>query len=70
MVAAIAKANVVSPSGNMTLGDRYPIVPTHAIVTKPAELADVPHRTAAPGSTSSLNTTRPGSRSAARSAVR
>jgi multidrug efflux pump subunit AcrB len=44
VVTAIAKANVVSPSGNMNLGDAYPIVPTNAIVTKPAELADVPLR--------------------------
>ena len=49
VVAAIAKANVVSPSGNMSLGDSYPIVPTNAIVSKPAELADVPLRSEAAG---------------------
>lgn len=49
VVTAIAKANVVSPSGNMNLGDSYPIVPSNAIVTKPAELADVPLRSDAAG---------------------
>ncbi len=49
VVAAIAKANVVSPSGNMNLGDSYPIVPSNAIVTKPAELADVALRPEAAG---------------------
>ena len=49
VVSAIAKANVVSPSGNMNLGDSYPIVPTNAIVTKPSELADVPLRSEAAG---------------------
>jgi multidrug efflux pump subunit AcrB len=50
VVSAIAKANVISPSGNMILGDSYPIVPTNAIVGKPAELADVPLRSMAEGS--------------------
>ena len=50
VVSAIAKANVISPSGNMNLGDSYPIVPTNAIVGKPAELADVPLRSEAQGS--------------------
>jgi multidrug efflux pump subunit AcrB len=49
VVSAIAKANVISPSGNMNLGDSYPIVPTNAIVGKPAELADVPLRSEAQG---------------------
>jgi multidrug efflux pump subunit AcrB len=49
VVSAIAKANVISPSGNMNLGDSYPIVPTNAIVGKPAELADVPLRSTAEG---------------------
>ncbi len=49
VVVAIAKANVISPSGNMNLGDSYPIVPTNAVVGKPAELADVPLRSAAQG---------------------
>ena len=49
VVSAIATANVISPSGNMRLGDIYPIVPTNAIVGKPAELADVPLRSEARG---------------------
>ena len=50
VVATIAKSNVVSPSGNMTLGDNYPIVPLNAVVGKPTELADVPIRSAKQGS--------------------
>lgn len=49
VVSAIATANVISPSGNMNLGDSYPVVPTNAIVGKPAELADVPLRSEAKG---------------------
>lgn len=47
VVETIAKSNVVSPSGNMILGDLYPIVPMNTVVGKPAELADVPIRSAA-----------------------
>lgn len=49
VVAAVSKANVISPSGNMNLGDSYPIVPTNAIVGKPAELADVALKSDAQG---------------------
>ncbi len=49
VVQTIAKSNVVSPSGNMILGDLYPIVPMNTVVGKPAELADVPIRSAAEG---------------------
>jgi multidrug efflux pump subunit AcrB len=49
VVETIAKSNVVSPSGNMILGDLYPIVPMNTVVGKPAELADVPIRSAAEG---------------------
>ncbi|MFM2171021.1 MAG: Multidrug resistance protein MdtC [Verrucomicrobiota bacterium] len=49
VVQTIAKSNVVSPSGNMILGDLYPIVPMNTVVGKPAELADVPIRSAADG---------------------
>ena len=49
VVTAISKANVISPSGNMNLGDSYPIVPTNAIVGKPAELADVALKSDAQG---------------------
>ena len=31
---AIAKANIISPSGNMRIGDRYPIVPMNRVVAK------------------------------------
>src|SRR3990172_9003478 len=32
IVQAMTQANTISPSGNMNLGDRYPIVPVNAIV--------------------------------------
>ncbi|MGB8169038.1 MAG: efflux RND transporter permease subunit, partial [Chthoniobacteraceae bacterium] len=44
IVTAIAQANTVSPSGNMTLGDKYPIVPVNAVVKNIQDLAAVPLR--------------------------
>ncbi|WP_068092900.1 efflux RND transporter permease subunit [Novosphingobium rosa] len=44
VVGAIAKTEVVSPSGNIALGKQYPIVPTNAIVTDAKELEAVPLR--------------------------
>jgi len=44
IVNAIAAANAISPSGNMTLGDRYPIVPANAIVKSIKDLEGVPVR--------------------------
>ena len=38
VVQALAKGNTISPSGNMNLGDKYPIVPVNAIVTNVKEL--------------------------------
>jgi len=49
VVEAISKTNVVSPSGNMNLGDRYPIIPANAIVRQPSELADVAVQTGEKG---------------------
>lgn len=45
VVTAISAANVVSPSGNINLGDRYPIVPVNAVVRNIHELETVPIRT-------------------------
>lgn len=42
IVQALAKGNVISPSGNMNLGDKYPIVPVNAIVSNIKDLEGVP----------------------------
>ena len=42
VVKALAQGNVVSPSGNMNLGDKYPIVPVNAIPANPKDLEAVP----------------------------
>jgi multidrug efflux pump subunit AcrB len=44
IVQAISQANTVSPSGNMNLGDRYPIVPVNAQVRNIRDLEGVPLR--------------------------
>jgi len=42
IVQAIAKGNPISPSGNMNLDGKYPIVPTNAIVSNVKDLEAVP----------------------------
>jgi len=44
VVAAIAGANTISPSGNVQLGDRYPMVPVNAVVKDIKDLEAVPIR--------------------------
>ena len=44
IVQAIAQANSISPSGNMILGDTYPIVPVNAVVKNIKDLEAVPLR--------------------------
>ncbi|MBN8246837.1 MAG: efflux RND transporter permease subunit, partial [Verrucomicrobia bacterium] len=44
IVTAITHANLVSPSGNMNLGDRYPLVPVNAVVRNLRDLEGVPLR--------------------------
>jgi multidrug efflux pump subunit AcrB len=44
VVAAIAGANTISPSGNVQLGDRYPMVPVNAVVRDIKDLEAVPIR--------------------------
>jgi multidrug efflux pump subunit AcrB len=44
IVQAIAQANTISPSGNMNLGDLYPIVPANAQVRNIRDLEGVPLR--------------------------
>jgi multidrug efflux pump subunit AcrB len=49
IVQAMTQANTISPSGNMNLGDKYPIVPANAIVKNIRDLEGVPLRTTANG---------------------
>jgi multidrug efflux pump subunit AcrB len=44
VVAAIAGANTISPSGNVQLGERYPMVPVNAVVKDIKDLEAVPIR--------------------------
>jgi len=44
IVKALAESNTISPSGNMNLGDKYPIVQMNAIVTNIKDLEAVPLR--------------------------
>ena len=50
IVQAMSSANVVSPSGNMNLGDTYPIVPINAVVKNIKDLEGVPLRATSRGS--------------------
>ncbi len=45
IVAAIAAANTISPSGNVQLGDKYPMVPLNSVVKNIKDLESVPIRT-------------------------
>lgn len=49
IVQALAKGNVISPSGNMNLGDKYPIVSVNAIPANPKDLEAVPLKRTAHG---------------------
>ncbi len=42
VVTALGAGNTISPSGNIHIGDRYPIVPTNAIVKNPQDLGAIP----------------------------
>src|SRR5579872_2745543 len=44
IVSALTTGNAVSPSGNLHIGDRYPIVPTNAMVKDIRELGNIPIR--------------------------
>lgn len=45
IVQAMSQANLISPSGNMILGDKYPIVPINSVVKNIKDLEAVPLRT-------------------------
>src|SRR3977135_4426525 len=47
IVAAISAANTISPSGNIPIGDKYPMVPLNSVVKNIKDLENVPIR---PGS--------------------
>ena len=49
IVQAMSQANTISPSGNMNLSDKYPIVPVNAVVKNIKDLEGVPLRTSANG---------------------
>ncbi len=49
IVQALARGNVISPSGNMNLGDKYPMVPVNSIVSNIKDLEGVPIRRAGGG---------------------
>lgn len=49
IVKAIARGNPISPSGNINLDGRYPIVPTNAIVSNVKDLESVPLKKTAEG---------------------
>src|ERR1044071_4240649 len=45
IVAAMTAANTISPSGNMPIGNKYPMVPLNAVVKNIKDLESVPIRT-------------------------
>jgi multidrug efflux pump subunit AcrB len=45
IVAAITRANLISPSGNMAVSGRYPMVPLNSVVRNIKDLESVPIRT-------------------------
>ena len=48
VIIALTSGNTISPSGNLHIGDSYPIVPMNAMVREPRELGGIPIR---PGAT-------------------
>ena len=47
IVSAITSANILSPSGNMPIGGKYPMVPINSVVRNVKDLESVPIRTGA-----------------------
>src|SRR5205814_975946 len=45
VVGAITSANTISPSGNATAGDKYPMIPINSVVKNIKDLDGVPIRT-------------------------
>ena len=44
VVAAITRGNTISPSGNVRIGERMPMVPVNSVVGEASQLGDVPIR--------------------------
>jgi multidrug efflux pump subunit AcrB len=44
VIKALVKGNSISPSGNVPIGDKYPIVPVNSIVRDPQQLLTIPVR--------------------------
>ncbi|MBL8850741.1 MAG: efflux RND transporter permease subunit, partial [Planctomycetaceae bacterium] len=47
VVTALTKGNTISPSGNIPVGDKWPIVPVNSVVREVGELRSIPIRTGA-----------------------
>lgn len=47
VVVALTRGNSLSPSGNIPIGDSYPIVPVNSVVKDPQQLGTIPVRTGA-----------------------
>jgi multidrug efflux pump subunit AcrB len=45
VISALTKGNSLSPSGNIPIGDSYPMVPVNTVVREPLELGSIPVRT-------------------------
>jgi multidrug efflux pump subunit AcrB len=45
VITSLSSGNTISPSGNLHIGDNYPIVPTNAMVKDIQDLGDIPIRT-------------------------
>src|SRR6478752_6697624 len=44
VVTALVRGNSISPSGNVPIGDKYPIVPVNSVVRDPQQLTTIPIR--------------------------
>jgi len=44
VVTALSRGNTLSPSGNIPIGDSYPIVPVNSVVKDPQHLSSIPVR--------------------------
>jgi multidrug efflux pump subunit AcrB len=45
VITALTQGNLVTPSGNLKIGDQYPIIPTNAMVKNISELGNIAIRT-------------------------
>src|SRR5687767_3098861 len=44
IITALTKGNSITPSGNVPIGDKYPIVPVNSVVRDPKQLLTIPIR--------------------------